>query len=126
MKPVETKRLLATSYILLCGISAVFYIVADFGKLITKYYGIGLFCLLPLSILAYKRRKPAHSGIVTLFIVILQIVPAANWLLWSGASFSLLYSTFEIGFAGFFYHVFIMAIGAVLFIKQRKATPNYL
>jgi hypothetical protein len=111
---------------LLCGVSALFYIAADFGKLITKYYGIGLLCLLPLSILAYKRSKPVLSSIITLFIAILQIFPAANWLLWSGASFSLLYKTFEIGFAGFFYHIFIMTIGAVLFIKQRKATPNYL
>jgi hypothetical protein len=120
MKSATASKPLATIHISLCAIAALFYAIADFGKTITKWYGIAMLFLLLADGLTRKFNKPFLSGLAILIATALQIVPAFNWLYWNGAHFSFLGMTCGIGAPGFVYHAFVFLTGALLLAKLRK------
>ena len=105
-------------YLIFCALGGLFYILADFGKALTKRAGL-VWCLLTVvALIAFCRRHRAIFKGAVLIILVMQIPIICNWVIWSGASFYFLSWRIEINPFGSVPHILLLLLSGYIVTER--------
>lgn len=104
------------AYLVLSAVGAVFYVVADFGKMLTFWAGTLWLLLLAVAVVLTVggKRYPAIPLLIAVMTV-MQLPIVYAWVSLNGhAVFYLFSHTFEVGLYGAVFHGVLLLAGAAL------------
>lgn len=117
---IDVQKLSRMLYILVMALLGVFYLMANFWKAVSGFWGL---VMLPLALVALVLLMMGKNSIVRVIFgifAVAQLPPLICWVKFYGIEFGILGHYLSVGWLGFAIHLAMALWGAFLFFRQKK------